>query len=72
MVDKRQYKQRLEVGTPQNNSSHEQKQPLYTCILYFGAFLCRPLQNNNVKYEQIHRARFCRERERKRFALTKG
>ena len=28
---------------------NKQKQSLCTCVLNFGAFLCRPLQNNNVK-----------------------
>ena len=35
--------------TPQNNRFNEQKQSLCTCVLYFGTFSCRPLQNNNMK-----------------------
>ena len=27
----------------------DQKQSLCSCVLHFGRFLCRPLQNNNVK-----------------------
>ena len=31
------------------NRFNEQKQSLCTCVLNFGTFLCRPLQNDNVK-----------------------
>ena len=37
------------TATPQNNRFNDQKQSLCTCVLHFGTFLCRPLQNNNVK-----------------------
>ena len=33
----------------ENNRFNEQKQSLCTCVLHFGTFLCRPLQNNNEK-----------------------
>ena len=51
-----------ETTTPQTiGFNNEQKQSLYTCVLHFGTFLCRPLQNNNVKRPHF---RFCGERER--------
>ena len=31
------------------NRFNEEKQSLCTCVLHFGTFLCRPMQNNNVK-----------------------
>ena len=39
---------RTATRTPQNNTFNEQEQ-YCTCGLHFGTFLCRPLQNNNVK-----------------------
>ena len=39
----------LAKTTPQNNRVNGQKQSLFTCVLNFGTFLCRPLQNNNEK-----------------------
>ena len=42
------------------NRFNEQKQSLCTCVLHFGTFLCRPLQNN-VKWPNL---RFCGERQR--------
>ena len=43
--------------TPQNNRFNERKQSLCTCVLCFCTFLCRPLQNDNVKWPNSW---FCR------------
>ena len=42
------------------------EQKLCTCIIILGTFLCRPLQNNNVKWPN---SALCRERERRRLFL---
>ena len=34
------------MRTPQNNRLNEQKEFFRTCVLHFGTFLCRALQNN--------------------------
>ena len=47
------------TATPQNNRFNEEKQSLCTCVLNFGTFLCRPVQNN-VKWPN---SKFCGERE---------
>ena len=44
--------------TPQNHRFNEEKQSLCMCVLNFGTFLCRPLQNNNVNWLN---SRFCGE-----------
>ena len=41
-------------------TAFKQKQSPRTCILNLGTFLCRPLQNSNVKWPNL---RFCREQE---------
>ena len=46
--------------TPQNNRFNEEKQLPCMCVLNFGTFLCRPVQNNNVKWPN---SRICGERE---------
>ena len=39
------------MKTPQNKYFKEQNQQFYTCVLNFVTFLCRPLQNVEVKFQ---------------------
>ena len=48
------------VSSPQKNRFNEQKQSLRKCVLNCGTFLCRLVQNNNVKWPN---SRFYGERE---------
>ena len=52
-VDVQLHKGFEKIGSLSNDdgdgNDNAAKQSLCTCVLHFGTFLCRPLQNNNVK-----------------------